>query len=245
MNPLLMSILLIVALAIFGRTMVQRIQLLMALEPAHRTDRIMDRIKNVAIIALGQKRLVGRKKEFASGLMHAFIFWGFCVLLIRSIMLYGEGFVEGFQLPLFNENFLLGYLYIGLKDIMEGIVLVMAAYAIFRRAVIKPERLHNTWEAYFVLCMIVTLMVSDLLLDGARYNLITLHNNPHNLDFFNNIRYGHEFIWTPVSVPRRFPSHPFGSRCHGLYPDGHVLAAHYHPVDLFKFSAPGKTFPCH
>ncbi|MDA8136683.1 MAG: hypothetical protein M0T82_18840, partial [Desulfobacteraceae bacterium] len=63
MNPLLMSILLIVALAIFGRTMVQRIQLLMALEPAHRTDRIMDRIKNVVIIAVGQKRLVGRKKE--------------------------------------------------------------------------------------------------------------------------------------------------------------------------------------
>lgn len=217
MNPLLMSILLIVALAIFGRTMVQKIQLLMALEPAPagRTDRIMDRVKNVVVIAMGQKRLVGRKKEFASGLMHAFIFWGFCVLLIRSIMLYGEGFVEGFQLPLFNENFLLGYVYIGLKDIMEGIVLVMAAYAIFRRAVIKPERLHNTWEAYFVLCMIVTLMISDLLLDGARYNLITLHNNPHNLHFFNNISYGNEFIWTPVSVAAASLISPLGADATG------------------------------
>ena len=43
-------------------------------------------------------------------------------------------------------------------------------------------------------------MISDLLLDGARYNLIVLHHNPGNLHFFNNPRFGHEFPWTPVSV---------------------------------------------
>ena len=200
MNPLFMSILLIAGLAIFGRTMYQKIMLLMALEPTDRANHIMDRIKNVVIIALGQKRLVGRKKEWASGIMHAFIFWGFCILLIRSLNLYGEGFVKGFQLPLFGDGSILGYLYISLKDVMEGIVLIMAVYAIFRRAVLKPERLHNTWEAYFVLGMIGVLMISDLLLDGARYNLIMLHGNPSRLHFFNNPQYGSEFVWTPVSV---------------------------------------------
>ena len=200
MNPLFMSILLIAGLAIFGRTMYQKIMLLMALEPTDRANHIMDRIKNVVIIALGQKRLVGRKKEWASGIMHAFIFWGFCILLIRSLNLYGEGFVKGFQLPLFGDGSILGYLYISLKDVMEGIVLIMAVYAIFRRAVLKPERLHNTWEAYFVLGMIGVLMISDLLLDGARYNLIMLHGNPSGLHFFNNPQYGSEFVWTPVSV---------------------------------------------
>ena len=200
MNPLFMSILLIAGLAIFGRTMYQKIMLLMALEPTDRANHIMDRIKNVVIIALGQKRLVGRKKEWASGIMHAFIFWGFCILLIRSLNLYGEGFVKGFQLPLFGDGSILGYLYIALKDVMEGIVLIMAVYAIFRRAVLKPERLHNTWEAYFVLGMIGVLMISDLLLDGARYNLIMLHGNPSGLHFFNNPQYGSEFVWTPVSV---------------------------------------------
>ncbi|MBC2703733.1 (Fe-S)-binding protein [Desulfobacula sp.] len=200
MNPLFMSLLLIVGLAIFGRTMVQKIQLLMALEPTDRVNHIMDRIKNVVIIALAQKRLVGRKKEWAAGIMHAFIFWGFCILLIRSLNLYGEGFVKGFQLPLFGDGSILGYLYIALKDVMEGIVLLMAVYAIFRRAVLKPTRLHNTWEAYFVLGMIGVLMISDLLLDGARYNLIMLHNNPDHLHFFNNPQYGSEFLWTPVSV---------------------------------------------
>ena len=200
MNPLFMSILLIAGLAVFGRTMYQKALLLMALEPTDRANHIMDRIKNVVIIALGQKRVVGRKKEWASGIMHAFIFWGFCILLIRSLNLYGEGFVKGFQLPLFGDGSILGYLYISLKDVMEGIVLIMAVYAIFRRAVLKPERLHNTWEAYFVLGMIGVLMISDLLLDGARYNLIMLHGNPSGLHFFNNPQYGSEFVWTPVSV---------------------------------------------
>ena len=200
MNPLLMSILLIVGLAIFGRTMYRKIQLLMALEPTDRANHIKERLKNMVFLAMGQKRLVRRKKERASGIMHALIFWGFCVLIIRSLTLYGEGFVKGYQLPFLGDDYLLGYLYIALKDIMEGIVLLMVIYAIFRRAVLKPERLHNTWEAYFVLGMIGVLMVSDMLYDGARYNLIMHHNNPGHLHFFNNPRYGSEFLWTPVSV---------------------------------------------
>jgi Fe-S oxidoreductase len=195
-----MSLLLIAGLAIFGRTMYHKIQLLMALEPADRANHIKERLKNMVILAIGQKRLVGRKKERAAGIMHALIFWGFCILIIRSLTLYGEGFVKGYQLPFLGDEFLLGYLYIALKDIMEGIVLLMVIYAIFRRAVLKPERLHNTWEAYFVLGMIGVLMISDLLLDGARYNLIMHHNNPEHLHFFNNPRYGSEFLWTPVSV---------------------------------------------
>jgi Fe-S oxidoreductase len=195
-----MSLLLLVALAVFGRTMYQKLQLLMALEPTDRFDNIKERLKSMVIVAIGQKRLVGRKKEWVSGLMHALIFWGFCVLLIRSLNLYGEGFVTGFQLPFLGENSVLGYAYMALKDIMEGIVLLMVIYAIYRRAVQKPERLHNTWEAYLVLGLIGILMISDLLYDGSRYNLIMLHNNPEHLHYFNNEKFGSEFLWTPVSV---------------------------------------------
>jgi len=200
MNPLLMSILLIVALAVFGRTMWGKIQLLRALEPADRANHIKERVVAVLVLAVGQKRLVGRARERGSGIMHAFIFWGFCVLLIRSITLYGEGYQMGFHLPFFGDEYLLGYLYIFVKDIMEGIVLLMVLYAFFRRAVLKPERMHNTFEAYLVLVMIGILMVSDLLYDGTRYNLIQLYGNPDSLHFFNNVKYGSEFAWTPVSV---------------------------------------------
>ncbi|MCX5881976.1 MAG: heterodisulfide reductase-related iron-sulfur binding cluster [Deltaproteobacteria bacterium] len=200
MNPLLMSIVIIVALTVFGRTMVRKIQLLAALEPTDRANHLKQRLMNMVILAIGQKRLVARAKERSSGLMHAFIFWGFCVLLIRSITLYGEGFHVGFQLPFLGGDHLAGYLYIALKDIMEGVVLLMILWAIYRRAVLKSKRLHNTFEAYLVLALIGILMVSDLLLDGARYNLIHLYNNPGNIHYFNNPQYGSEFIWTPISV---------------------------------------------
>ncbi|MBW2367979.1 MAG: (Fe-S)-binding protein [Deltaproteobacteria bacterium] len=199
MNPLLMSLLLIVALAVFARTMIRKIQLLKALEPTDRANHLKQRLVNMVILAVGQKRLVGRAKERASGFLHALIFWGFCILLIRSLTLYGEGFQEGFQLPFLGEDCLLGYLYIALKDIMEGIVLLMILFSFFRRAVLKPERLHNTVEAYLVLALIGILMISDLLYDGARYNLIQLYSNSE-LHFFNNPQYGSEFLWTPISV---------------------------------------------
>ena len=200
MNPLLMSLLIIVALAIFGRTMVGKIKLLRALEPTDRANHLKERLKNMAILAIGQKRLIGRAKERSSGIMHAFIFWGFCVLVIRSLTLYGEGFQEGFHLPFLGGDGLLGYLYIALKDIMEGAVLLMILYAFYRRAVLKPERMHNTVEAYLVLGLIGILMVSDLLYDGARYNLIQHYNNPQSIHYFNNPHYGSEFLWTPISV---------------------------------------------
>ena len=132
MNPLLMSLLIIVALTVFGRTMVRKIQLLMALEPTDRTNHLKERLIHMVILAIGQKRLVGRAKERSSGIMHACIFWGFCVLVIHSLNLYGQGFQEGFHLPFLGDDYLLGYLYIALKDITEGIVLLMIIYAIFR-----------------------------------------------------------------------------------------------------------------
>ena len=138
MNPVLMSLLLMVGLALFGRTMIGKIRLLMALEPADRTNHIKKRLENMVVFAMGQKRLVGRKKEWTSGMMHALIFWGFCVLSIRTITLFGEGYSSGFHLPLLGDHSILGYLYIALKDIVEGIVLLMVIYAIFRRMVLKP-----------------------------------------------------------------------------------------------------------
>ena len=200
MNPLLMSILIIVALAVFGHTMLRKIQLLLALEPTDRFNHLKERLINMVIMAIGQKRLVGRKKEWSAGIVHALIFWGFCILLIRSLNLYGQGFQEGFHLPLLGDDYIIGYLYTALKDFMEGVVLLMIIWAIFRRAVLKPERMHNTFEAYLVLVLIGILMVSDLLHDGARYNLVQLFNNPGSIDYFNNPQFGSEFIWTPVSV---------------------------------------------
>ena len=217
MNPVLMILLLIAALAVFGNTMVRKIKLLLALEPTDRMGHIKERLKSMIVFALGQKRLVGREKERSAGIVHALIFWGFCVLLIRSLNIYGEGFVKGYHLPFLGDDYIIGYLYMALKDVMEGIVLLMVILAVFRRAVLKPKRMHNTFEAYLVLGLIGTLMISDLLYDGARYNLITIFNNPDHIHFFNNPRYGSEFAWTPVSVSAASLISGFSAEVNGVF----------------------------
>ncbi len=199
MNPSVMTFLLALALGVFCYSMVRKVQLLRSLAPAHRANRLMTRFKNMILLAVGQQRLVGRAKERSSGIMHALIFWGFCVLLIRSLMLYGEGFQKGFELPLLGEAHLSGYLYIALKDLVEGLVLVMVIWAIYRRAVVKPERLHNSFKAYLVLALIGILMVSDLLYDGARFNLFQMAGHAGEVHIFNNQQYGPEFLWAPLS----------------------------------------------
>ena len=74
MNPIFMSLLLVVGLAVFGHTMFKKIRLLMALQPAERGNFFMERLRSLIVMAMGQQRLVGRKKERSSGIMHALIF---------------------------------------------------------------------------------------------------------------------------------------------------------------------------
>jgi Fe-S oxidoreductase len=200
MNPLLMLGILLTGIISFGITIRGKLAILKSLDATNRSGDIGERIKSVLSIAVGQKKLIGRKKERISGIMHALIFWGFCILLIRSLTLIGEGFQSGFHLPLFNDSNVLGYSYIMLKDVAEGIVLCMILFALYRRIIIKPKRMHNSAEAYFVLIAIGLLMVTDLVYDGARYNLIQVFENQGNWFFYNNPDFGNEFIWTPVAV---------------------------------------------
>jgi len=109
-------------------------------------------------------------------------------------------FQVGFHLPFLSDNNILGYGYILLKDIAEGIVFLMILFAIYRRLILRPKRIHSSFEAYFVLFAIGFLMVSDLFYDGARYNLIQVFENKEQWHFFNNPTWGNEFAWTPVAV---------------------------------------------
>ncbi|PCI23892.1 MAG: Fe-S oxidoreductase FadF [SAR324 cluster bacterium] len=198
MNPFAISILLILAMSTFVWFVYQKVMLLSSLGKEDRLDNVKARISTMLTIAFAQKRLIGRKKERPSGIMHAFIFWGFLVLGIRTITLGGEGFQMGFHLPFLGQDSIIGYLYLALKDVMEGIVLCMILFAAYRRAVTKPKRLTNSFEAWFVLVMIGTLMATDLLYDGARFNLIQIYES-QDIHWFNNPAFGPEYLWTPIA----------------------------------------------
>lgn len=156
-----------ISLAVFGRAVYQKTRLLQALAPA--PDPVADhpqRIKELLTIFLGQKKLF---QDPVPGIMHALIFWGFCALLLRALTLFGMAMGGGFEfhLPFLGPDAWAGRIYAPVKDAANIAVTLMILLALWRRYVLRVKRLRNTGEALFVLLMILTLMLSDMLFSAA------------------------------------------------------------------------------
>ena len=174
-TSLVMVVLLGLALSKMALSVKARTDLLQTCTtPENRTDRIWDRIDAVFLFAIGQRRMF---KDFIPGLMHALIFWGFLILLIRSISLIGAAFTSDMSWSLFFFSDTLSHIYTLLKDITEVWVAVMVLFAFYRRWVIKPERIHQSKEAELILLLIFSLMITDFLMDGAFFQGAA--QNPH------------------------------------------------------------------
>ncbi len=177
MYPISVSIILLVGLGFFAYTAHRRGMLLLKAESAGRFDQIGKRIIGVFEYAFGQERLLF--KDFKSGVFHALIFWGFCVVGLRTIMLFGEGFDANFVIPGFGENF--GSIYNLIKDIFEAMVIVGVVALFIRRVFLRPKRLTLSMEANFILFAIFILMVTDILFDGAE---IAIHGLPFKHEMY-------------------------------------------------------------
>ena len=149
------------AVGFFVWTMRQRLATLRAGLPDNRFDQPWVRLKGVFVLALAQKRM---HRDRYAGIYHFLIFWGFCVLGLRSVELVLEGLFH-WNLTAALGTFGLGYQ--TTKDIFEVLVLVGIGMAMLRRAVAKPWRLENSLDAWGTLSFIAALMVTDLLADGA------------------------------------------------------------------------------
>ena len=161
-----LALLIVTALGVFSYNMSTRIRLLMALKPAEENviEQLPERLKRMATIALGQTKIF---KDPIAGPMHAFIFWGFAVLGLRTVTL----FVDGFNPSLLDFAFhgYVEYGYLITKDVIELVVLGAVLFAVYRRIFVKPERIKLSGEAILILGFIGSLMVSDFLLDAASF----------------------------------------------------------------------------
>ncbi|RME80908.1 MAG: 4Fe-4S dicluster domain-containing protein [Planctomycetota bacterium] len=161
------SFLVPIAFGCFAYSMGKWIQVLKAGQPENRLDQPEKRIAGVLSFVFFQKRLF--KYPFA-GLMHAFIFWGFCVLTLRALSLILAGFHFGLIHSLLSTS--IGQIYLWMKDWFALLVLIFVAIALWRRLVIKPERVHKSLDALFVLTLISLIMITDFAMEGAYFNLV-------------------------------------------------------------------------
>jgi len=159
-------LMLISGVGVFLYLMQVRIRLLLKANRAEESPifPVGERLRRMFSIAFAQTKIF---KDPIAGPMHALIFWGFLVLLLRTITLFMEGFSPGSSRYLLPGTFKLAYLFT--KDIFEVLVLGMVLFALYRRLFVKPPRFATSFEAVLILLFIATLMVSDFLLDASLF----------------------------------------------------------------------------
>ena len=163
LQPWVLVFLILSALTAFAMAVWPKLQCLLKAGKENRTDQPLKRIFRTLSVAFGQSRLL---KEPKSGWMHAVIFWGFLILLVRA----GEFFFIGL-FPNIKSHFsvtaplVLPYLWI--KDGVVFMVTLAVLYALYRRLVIRPNRLTLSIEGLVILNLILVIAASDILFDSA------------------------------------------------------------------------------
>jgi Fe-S oxidoreductase len=148
------------------RTLVGLVRAAAPAQAAQRTGDTARRAKNEATIVLGQRKLLQR---LGPGLMHAFIFWGFLVL-VPTIVIALIGVIDKHStLPWLGHQ---GW-YALLVDIFCVLVLAGVIAAVYIRKVQRPGRFRGSHlgEADLILALIATIVISLLLWHASRIAL--------------------------------------------------------------------------
>ncbi|MGN6380632.1 MAG: (Fe-S)-binding protein [Gaiellales bacterium] len=172
----------------FSRRAALLVRLVQRGRPVARTDDVPGRIRNESVIALGQRKLLQR---LVPGLMHAFIFWGFIVLLPTIVMAMIAIVDRGQTIPWLGHQ---GW-YALLADVFCVLVLAGVVTAFCIRKIQRPARFEGSHmgEADLILALIAGI-VTSLLLWHASLIALGLNEWPAS--------------WSPVSQAL---SHLFGS----------------------------------
>jgi Fe-S oxidoreductase len=170
MGPMLMSFLLVLLPGAFAWSAVRRAGLLMAAQPEPRftvdDESLAQRIKNTLVYALGQRKMPYYK---AAGTAHIFIFGGFLVVQLNTMMLWARGYDASFDFfgVLATTN-PFGQGYALLKDVFSILVILGASTFVYFRVINVQKRMTLGLEGLIILGIIMAMMVADILYNGAR-----------------------------------------------------------------------------
>jgi Fe-S oxidoreductase len=131
-----------------------------------RDDEVPDRLRAEAVVVLGQRKLLLR---LVPGLMHAFIFWGFLVLL-PTIVIAMIGIVDReATFPWLGDQGWFAFL----VDLFAVLVLAGVVTAVWIRKVVRPGRFEGSHlgEADLILALIAGIVTTLVLWHASRIAL--------------------------------------------------------------------------
>ncbi len=152
--------------ALFARRALVLVGLVRLAKPVRRFDDVPVRVRNEAVVVLGQRKLLQR---LGPGLIHAFIFWGFLVLLPTIVMAMVGAVDEDASLPWLAGQ---GWFAL-LVDVFCLLVLVGVVCAFWIRKVQRPSRFDGSHmgEADLILVWIAGIVLTLLLWHASRIAL--------------------------------------------------------------------------
>src|SRR4051794_14168693 len=169
MSQLAFPIVWAIGLLAFTAILAGRLLRLRAAGPAARFDHFPRRIRRALVDGVGQRKFL--RGEQPAGIMHALIFWGFCVLLVQVVTLYGRAFDADWS-PLWD-----GRVFWAMRDAVEVLVVVGVAYMLWRRVIVHTPRLFGLaraeqryrdtphWEGVLILVFILAIVVGGFAYD--------------------------------------------------------------------------------
>jgi Fe-S oxidoreductase len=138
---------------LFARRALFLVRLVRRGKPVDRSADMPRRVRNEAVVVLGQRKLLQR---LVPGLMHAFIFWGFLVLFPTIVAAAVAAVDKHFEIPAtwFGD----------LVDVFVLLVLAGVVTAVAIRALVRPARFEGSHggEGYVILALIAGVVLTLL-----------------------------------------------------------------------------------
>jgi Fe-S oxidoreductase len=148
----------------------------------NRFDDLATRIQNTVVLGFIQQKMF---KELSSGIMHAFIFWGFITVSIGTAETLLSGIINDFSFKWILGDGSIFQAYLLSQDYANTAVGLAVGYAIARRLFFPPRRFQNLTkasrlDAYIVLSMIFALVFTTLVYMGSKAFMADDHAIPRS-----------------------------------------------------------------
>jgi len=161
-TPTVFAPLFIFATALFLYSCWKRLSLTALGRPEERLDNLGQRISDTLTYAFAQKRVLAKP----SGLIHVAIFWCFLVLMVANTEFLLHGLFPSLSFTKLPDGLFMPLMQ--MIDVVSLITLLAVIAAAIRRLVAPPYPEARTFEAFFILLLIATLMLANFGVNAAK-----------------------------------------------------------------------------